>query len=396
MIRIAVIEFSYHAELLNSLGELFSNGDIVVDFYVTPKVYNALSARVKTHFSCFIIPEEVSLARHLLQLRPTLDTYNLVFLNTVSDQYAAFKSLNLNVPTLLRIHNVHSTFAPFSHIYIKLNFYFLWKAASYLVRRQILHLDWYFQFKFLKKVNAYSFLTEAIEEYARKWVPESKIGPRLPAEICKIDLDQLDQHMPGTVFNLVVPGEINPRKRDYALLYRALKRCQLASNRQLKITLLGQPRDTYGHEMVKLFQQLANDQVLIKTYKGRVEEAEFEQVMYEADLIVAPVILKTSFAIYWEQYGLTKISGAQSDAIRYCKPLLIPANLRFDEALAPLIWTFQDEKDLSTQLENLINTAALLNNRQAQIEALRQYRPENLLPKVSQALHHFIAEYQKP
>lgn len=395
MMRIAVIEFSYHAELLNSLGELFFNGDIVVDFYVTPKVYKALSDRVKTNFTCFIIPEEVPLASHLLQLRPSLDTYQLVFFNTVSDQFAAVEKLTLNVPTLLRIHNVHSTFAPFSHIHIKLNFYFLWKAASYLVRRQVLHLDWYFQFRFLKKVNAYSFLTEAIEEYARKWVPEAKIGPRLPSEICKIDLDQLDQPEPGSVFNLVVPGEINRRKRDYELLYRALKQCRIEPKRQVNITLLGQPRDNYGKSMAKLFQELATEQMTVKTYDGRVEEIEFERVMHEAHLIAAPVIIKTSFAIYWEQYGYTKISGAQSDAIRYCKPLLIPASLRFDEALAPLIWTFKNEKDLTHQLENLINTSTLAKNRPAQIEALRRYKPENLLPNVSKALRQFIEAHQK-
>ncbi|MDX2069005.1 MAG: hypothetical protein SFV55_11315 [Haliscomenobacter sp.] len=395
MIRIAIIEFSYHAELLNSLGELFSESNIEVTFYISLNVYQSLSSEVTKQIKSVVLPTDVSLRKYFQKVTPELNGFDLVVFNTVADQYAAFRDLSLQVPTILRIHNVHASFAPFSHIYIEFSPYFIWKAFSYLVRRQVFQLDWYYQFKFLKKINYFSFLTRDVESYAQKWVEARRIGPRLPAELCKIDLTNPSVHAPDLPFHIVIPGEINKRKRDYHLLYRALAQAANAFNRKVRITLLGKPRDSYGRKMIELFETLSNDTTAIVNFNKRVSENDFESAMHSAHLIVAPVKLNTTFAIYREYYGLTKISGAQSDAIRYGKPLLIPAGLNVDSKLSALTWKYKNETELIEHLINLVNTNTLNLHLNAQIEGLSHFTKKKLLPRVTQELTAFLKQ-QKP
>lgn len=395
MIRIALIEFSYHAELLNSLSDLFTDSDIRIDFYLSEKVYQSLSSTAQQKNNCSIIPGKTPLADFLKNKINEFNTYDLVFFNTVADQYWALNDFKLNVPTILRIHNVHATFSPFSHISIEISPYFIWKAFSYFFRRQVLNFDWYFQYKFLRKIDFFSFLTEDIEQYAKKWVNEQKIAPRLPSEICKINLNHLSPIKPQDTFQVVVPGEINRRKRDYYLLYRALKHGMRDFDRKVNITLLGQPRDKYGKNIVKLFHTLSSNQLVVNTFQDRVSEQTFEMVMQTAHLIVAPVKIKTTFAIYGEEYGLTKISGAQSDAIRYGKSLLVPQGLNIDAKLNALVWKYKNESELAALLKTLVNTNTINEQLENQVEALSHFKREKLLPSVVNELTAFKTRLNK-
>lgn len=351
--RIAILEFDYHAEVLARFCALVQGDGIELTVYTKPSVYQLIPANIRQAATWVVAPTLMPTGLFLLRHLRRINGHDLIMFNTAASHFAVYCLLPWKPVTLVRNHNTHTNFAALSHLYLPFTPYFLYKAASYLFRRHLLQADWLFRPWFYGKVTYVSFLTEPIEQYAlaNSWISPGRVGPRLPIVAYE---PQFAKTHPTPALHLTIPGTLDNRKKDYALVLNALKSLAPDLSRPLVINLLGRPKDQFGQAVCRDFRALASAQITVNTWETTVPQADFDRVMAETDLILAPILLETSYAIYREQYGTTKISGAIFDMIRYGKPIVLPASYPLDEALMPMAFVYNRPEALAPLLAGAI------------------------------------------
>ncbi len=159
-------------------------------------------------------------------------------------------------------------------------------------------------------------------------------------------------------FKIVVPGRIDPRRRDYLLLADQLGRHGLHPD--VRIALLGEARGAAADEVMRSFAEAGvADQVEVS--QGFVEQGELLSRVAGAQ-VVLPLITPRSPG--FEHYRTTKISGAYNLAYGFAVPMLNHASLRNIDELR-IASVFYDD-------DNLLSTINAIAEEPAQLAPIRQ------------------------
>lgn len=165
---------------------------------------------------------------------------------------------------------------------------------------------------------------------------------------------------PAFGFEVVVPGRIDPKRRDYRSLVEELQVGSLHPS--VRIVLLGDGSGAAGREVRS---QLVETGAPIEVADGFVPERELLQRTARAR-IVLPLI--TPRCPGFERYRTTKITGAWSLAFGLGKPMLTHASLAaLDEVRAASI--LYDDGTLVARLNEFAAAPDLLAPVEAQIAA---------------------------
>ncbi len=359
-LKVAILEFDYHPEVLRNTCMILQDNRMEVLIFTSKKIWNKVNLYQDIppeEFHFFLHdPSEGSLKHFLQQHLSALNSCDLILFNTVASNYRIYYTLNIIPPILLRIHNSNAYFLPMYKTYRpRLTPFFLWKDFSHFVRKSLLKLDWYHRTKFLERVNYFIFPSEITEAYAIEklriprnttyTLPFSFMHP--PASVSKT--------IDNNCITIAVIGIVDQRKRDYMLLYKAIKRLipTLAQREYtIKLVLLGSASSMFGRKLSQLFSGLESEKFEFVYFKGFVSEALFVKYITESAFFILPLNINTRFTIYNEVYGYTKISGNVNDIIKHQKPALICDQYPLEEGLQLVTDTFRDAEELSSKIDS--------------------------------------------
>jgi hypothetical protein len=98
------------------------------------------------------------------------------------------------------------------------------------------------------------------------------------------------------------------------------------------------------------FAQLDKSKLDFTYFKEFINQATFENILTNADVLVAPLNPQTSYGIHEEKYGFSTESGNIADAVRFGLPLVIPDFYPVSEALEHMTFRFSTASELADQL----------------------------------------------
>ena len=151
-------------------------------------------------------------------------------------------------------------------------------------------------------------------------------------------------------FTVAIPGAVETTRRDYNTVLRVMEQLR---GEDIRWIFLG---NMVTEEIRLAIDHLQQAGVEVYYYTEVVPDEKFDEVMKISNVILAPVNAYHPFKTVTEVPGVTKISGATSDALYYQKPILLPAHYPAQEVWKPLAQFYTSSDHLAEQIISLSNT----------------------------------------
>jgi hypothetical protein len=346
------------------------------------RIYQELSGEdFMKQFDWQIKPQKLSKVKFLNQINDSLNEHDVIFISTIESCYRTYANLDYRALTILRIHNANTWLNRWRSLSISFSPYVLYKDLSYFVRIAVFGLDWVYTKILLQKIDFITLPNSTIQKYVEEHHPvdSGKVAPVFPLAVYdNVSLDEKNRD----VVRITVPGAVDQRRRDYQLLLSVWKQIIPKFERTVELSLLGKTKGGYGKMITNPFRNLQTEKFKFKSYPERLQQLEFNEVMRNTDLLVSPIILETRYKIYREKYGFTKISGIETDVIRFGVPAIIPSGYPVEGNMKQVIDWYDSPKDLSELLLRYIN-GDLLNQRKNDLkQVIEPNRPEKIREKL--------------
>jgi hypothetical protein len=229
------------------------------------------------------------------------------------------------------------------------------KAITESLARFILH----------RRIRHYTFFLPVMAEEFHHRMPGA-VTVSIPSRFYE---GALSAHRSEGPFVIVIPGTVDPHRRDYESVIDFFSR--FSAKRPIELVLLGSSHSDYGATIVKQLRQLESERFHVTAFDGYVSQSVYEQRYASADLIWAPLKPeKTSTDKVPEVYGQTIASGLTADLQLANSPVLAPDWLVLpppfsttllpyssQDAVASLIHRLLDDPDYRRQLGVQIDQA---------------------------------------
>lgn len=356
-IKISILEFDYHPEVLRNTLTILSHLDFEINVYTKTDIWSKVKMPVEKlplNTQVFLFDEKNSgFKEFMLNNLEEMNHSDLILINTLASHFKIFSQLNLRPKVILRIHNANAFFNPFSKTYqVKFTPFFIWKDLSHFIRNTIFKLDWIYRKKFLEKVDYFAFPNKTIMDFALK-------NFQLTDDQCiTLPFSYLSQVLhpknnSNNEITISIIGKIDQRNRDYLTVFKAFEKISADiedDDFRIKLILLGSAKTSYGSKIIKLFSKIESPKLDIISFNSFVEQDEFNLYIQETDFIILPIQIKTRYTIYTEFYGSTKISGGLNDILVHKKPALINAAYPLEEDFELVTEGFNNEIELSNKI----------------------------------------------
>jgi hypothetical protein len=272
-------------------------------------------------------------------------SYSHLHLSTLDNNLLVF-ALRLaflrNIQVSLTIHAVNDYFT-FSFGSLK---GLSESMAKYCLHRQIRH---------------YTFFLPAMANRFKEMLPGSTVV-YIPSRFYE-PADTAGGVKDGAFFRIVIPGSVDPNRRDYAavtaFLAGYLPRPGATGTgsgaRGIELVILGDSDTDFGRRVVQELRQLESTRFRLSAFNGYVPAAVYEEQFSGADLIWSPLNrVKTSIQRSPETYGLTIASGLTADLQLGCAPVLAPAWLTLPDPFQVALLPYSSGEDVAKILDRLI------------------------------------------
>src|SRR5690606_475135 len=148
-------------------------------------------------------------------------------------------------------------------------------------------------------------------------------------------------------FVFTVTGSVDVRRKDYDVLYRAIERVKtVRPDWRLEMLFLGWAKGEGAKKGLNRFARLEDDTFRRTSVCDYVSQQTFAAQMARTQFLIAPMKLGARQKIHYEYYGSTKISGIENDALRYCKPVILPRDYVLSADLSRIALTYEDPQSL--------------------------------------------------
>jgi hypothetical protein len=192
--------------------------------------------------------------------------------------------------------------------------------------------------------------------------PPEESPARTPGHPSAIESDlsmqiQFPQKTPTPPFRIVIPGSVDPNRRNYAEVIQTLT---LLQSTPIELILLGDAATEAGATILAAFQEaITGDHLTLRHFKGYIPESTYEQELARAHLIWSPLnIHKKSSRDNPETYGLSTASGLTADLLLNNIPALVPAGFVVPEPFQPAIYTYRAPEEAKELIRRLLDDPA--------------------------------------
>jgi hypothetical protein len=361
-LKILIIDYTtHHPEVVAALRELFSDHDVRL------AVTSSFAAKFGRDFrigpdTALIMPKKMAINAWLALVAPVIAQQDIVIFSTALRSPLLLKTLKL--PTRAKkvafVHNTHyfterfpidknnydavfgeSLLSPRAWLhYLRLRFKFFKRSCKHAVngtqfRNITPHID-YFCFG---NENLAAYFTELTGFTNTVTLPTS------------MAVNDLPRPPYADVLRIGVIGLVSPERRNYLSVIRTFDAAQLAG--QLELHIFGRcPNREYAKQLTDLILELHNPQfkVIFDPNSAFIADHELRRRLLPIHLLLNPIQPYFLFQEHCEQYGSTKISGAEADCTRFNRPILMPSAYSASEKIKAFVVSYQNNEDLAKQI----------------------------------------------
>ena len=362
--KVAIFE-TEHFEAAYPLVRLFDNGHNEITLFCYPAAQQQLEHLLKdtrNNYEWITKKERQSRFSFIRKMYREVKKrkIELLYLNTVSDNFPGYAFLVRKLPDVRIIMTVHLINSFFS------------TTKKYNYRRLFNHWG---KKRLHTRIKEFNVLGQAMVPVLRQKLPPDKIIHCIPGVVYEASaINTLPRPLQNPV-RIVVPGSIDGRRRDYEQVFDLLILLQ-KEDIPVLITLAGSFYKEYGqHILAKCKHWRGKNQQLVYYENGHIDQPEFDKLLQEADLVFMPSVIHTMIDDGVEEtYGLTVTSGNISDAVRHAKPFIIPELLIIDSWLEKSCLRYTSVKDIvDFILLTHEDTWIYQNLQKAAIEGAKEY-----------------------
>jgi hypothetical protein len=278
----------------------------------------------------------------------------LLYLNTISNNfivYAGMISLLRQIRVVVTLHTVNN--------------YFRFVPALSL-RRWVRHTG---KRALISVTREFNVVSDTMVDYLTSLLPAHKKVHNLPGAVFESAAIPPTAPVINGSIQLVVPGSIDARRRDYEVVLELLEQ---GRHLPLHIILLGPFIHPYGNAIREKCMQYAATYSNLVFYDNRVvDQPEFDRVMDAAHIVFTPTAIDAiTVDEVVEIYGKSICSGNIFDIIKHAKPFITPQALTIPANLASSAIPYNKVTDIIQVLE-------LLLQEPARYQALLQQAQQN-------------------
>lgn len=378
-IHIVVVELHHHSELIRNVISVLELGHFRMSLITVPEVLDRVDvvwADEADWLSPFCKRADETVGSFIERMRPVFESADILYFNTVRHFWAELCNIPFMAPAIIRVHNAHADLAPASHFYQPLLKFPA--ILSHLVRKVWIAGEWRQRERFLSHIDYFMFPNQAITDYvaSQRWVSEDRIlPPVMPFGFLgeKGDSTQVNRRESVTI---AITGKVTNAKKDYRLVYRALKLCLSQLDVPLRLILLGKAADKQAARIVSDFKSLESGRFLLDYSDRYVSPEEFDRKVSEVDFLLAPIRVQTHFRKYREVYGKSKMSGIENDILLYRKPSLVTSHYHIRGEIDKAVEYFSPTPEsLAAALTDWVNNEKH-QDLKAHFDEMNHYRPE--------------------
>jgi hypothetical protein len=207
---------------------------------------------------------------------------------------------------------------------------------------------------FHRQIRTYHVFLPAIADQLRRRLPESTVV-FIPSRF--YTGHRPAGHPSATPFQIIVPGSLDPNRRNYNEIIRTLP--IVASPTPVELVLLGDGSTEAATAIIAQFQPILSDRIRLRTFNGYIPETTYEETLSHAHLIWSPLnIHKSSSRNHPETYGLTTASGLTADLLLGNIPALVPAGFIVPESFRPAVYLYGSPEEASRLIRHFIEDPA--------------------------------------
>ncbi len=379
--HISVIELDFHHDSLDGFLKIFENSSVTISAFTTAKNLRLLENVQYPDTIRFYPFSGGSKFFFLRKHHQVLADSDIVFINTIANDFGAYLALDRRLNTVLRVHNVNKQFTPWTHLFRPRSFYFVWKFFSYVLRQVLVKGFWLFRPWINNRIGHFTFPDEGISAYVKNqgYVKSRQILPAIPLKVFRNE-DTAFSSLED-VLRVCIIGATDARRRHYEEVIAALKlHFGKAEAFPIHLTLLGNCNNTYGRALLKDLETIAHAGFRFKSYPAQVPEQEFIACIKNTHLIISPITAEASTDIFREVYGKTKTTGSILDFLKFGKTTLVPAHYDPPRELSTFMLKYGNSEELAKLLSEL-STGSRLNelNRRSLEYVQKNYAQEVVL-----------------
>jgi len=207
-------------------------------------------------------------------------------------------------------------------------------------------LNSYLRIKLAENAEFITFETKSLaEKFKQKYKGKCKNIGILYVYYSDYYENTLNYTTNNEVFTIGILGYVNPLRRDYEMLYSAMKNLK----KEVKIIFLGKCSKKYFTQVSNIFESKFELQISDKY----LSDNEFYEYGKKCDILVAPLKQITNIGIY----GQNKGTGALGDAISLNKNLIIPLFADSEKEFCSFSEYYENTTQLSELIEKYMNIA---------------------------------------
>jgi hypothetical protein len=207
---------------------------------------------------------------------------------------------------------------------------------------------------FHRQIQHYHVFLPAIADQLRRRLPESTVV-FIPSRF--YSGHRPAGHPSATPFRIIVPGSLDPNRRNYNEIVQSLP--ILVSPIPVELVLLGDGSTEAATGIIAQFQPVLSDRIRLRTFNGYVPETTYEETLTHAHLIWSPLnIHKSGSRKHPETYGLTTASGLTADLLLTNIPAIVPAGFTVPEPFRPAVYLYGSPEEASRLIRHFIEDPA--------------------------------------
>ncbi len=331
---ISVIEFDYHAEVLRNLCLVVAGSSHKLQVFTTTKIWSQVDLNSEANISVVTLDANKVVREEFPQHLSSVNSSDLIIFNSIASNYGFFSELDFQPPVFVRIHNVNTFFSTSPKMDFGSGLSDWLYNLEFFLERVVRRREYKYRRSFLSKVDGYLFPNQVLHNSYKNIRSSDKITNVLRQTISE-KIERISNEM-----IISVPGSVEVKRRDYETLIEAIEIISHKITRKVTLVLLGAADKAPG--ITDRFKNLEGEFLQIISFTAFVPEDIYSDYLKKSSFIINPVRLSTRYQVYVERYGLTKISGAESDSIRYRLPIISPEGYR----------TEIDDEDFSKNYRN--------------------------------------------
>ncbi|HLX65673.1 MAG TPA: hypothetical protein VKR41_01715, partial [Puia sp.] len=164
-------------------------------------------------------------------------------------------------------------------------------------------------------------------------------------------------HPLPTPFQIIVPGSLDPNRRNYNEIIQTLPILECTT--PIELVLLGDSSTEPGTRIIAEFQPALSDRISLRTFNGYVSETTYEETLSHAHLIWSPLnVQKSNSRNHPETYGLTTASGLTADLLLTNIPALVPADFIVPESFRAAIYPYRSPDEACRLIRHFLDDPA--------------------------------------